>query len=297
MSSRSGSPQITRVLDNRDQLGETPLWCGRTNTLWWLDIEQPRLQSYHPASGVHRVYPFECDWLGSLALTTGNALLVATDLSLRLFDPQTGEQALLVELEKDVDNRLNDGRVDSHGRFWVGSMDNGLSNPSGSLYRVDANGQASTHHSGIIVSNGIVHSPDGRTMYLTDTRRFTTWAFDVDPQSGTLSGQRVFADYSSSGDRPDGATVDVDGCIWQAFFAGRRIVRYTPAGAIDRVIEVPVSNPTCLCFGGSDLRTLYVTTAFKFLSPAQLAAEPMAGSLLAIDGVGQGLAEHRYRTS
>ena len=74
-------------------------------------------------------------------------------------------------------------------------------------------------------------------------------------------------------------------------------MRYTPAGKIDRVIEVPVSNPTCLCFGGSDLRTLYVTTAFKFLSPQQLAAEPMAGNLLAIEGVGQGLPEHRYRSA
>ncbi len=295
MSSNKLSPRISQVLTNRDQLGETPLWCGRTDTLWWLDIEQPRLQSYHPASGTHQVYPFDCDWLGSLALTTGNEMLVATDLSLQLFDPNTGESTLLVELEKDLDNRLNDGRVDNHGRFWVGSMDNGLSNPSGSLYRIDANGQASTHHSGIVVTNGIVHSPDGRTMYLTDTRRYTTWAFDVDQQNGTLSGQRVFADYSMSGDRPDGAIVDVDGCIWQAFFGGSRIVRYTPAGVIDQSIELPVSNPTCLCFGGTDLRTLFVTTAFKFLSPAQLAAEPMTGSLLAIEGVGQGLPEHRYR--
>jgi sugar lactone lactonase YvrE len=148
---------------------------------------------------------------------------------------------------------------------------------------------------GVIVSNGIAFAPDGKTLYFTDTRRHTTWRFGLDLDDGTLSNRRVFADYTASGERPDGACVDADGGIWTAFFAGRRVVRYRPDGAIDLVVPMPVTNPTCVCFGGTDLRTLYVTSATKFLTPPQRAAEPLAGGLFAIHGLGQGLPEHRFR--
>jgi sugar lactone lactonase YvrE len=173
-------------------------------------------------------------------------------------------------------------------------MDNGLSRPNGSLYRIDTDGVATRVESGIIVSNGIAFSPDGKTLYFTDTRRYTSYAYDLDLDDGIVTNRRVFAEYSATGDRPDGACVDVDGCLWAAFFAGGRIVRYRPDGQIDRSIALPVTNPTCLAFGGRDLKTLYVTTARKFLSDAQLASEPLAGALLAIEGVGQGLPEHRF---
>ena len=146
----------------------------------------------------------------------------------------------------------------------------------------------------MIVANGIAFSPDGKTLYFTDTRRYTSYAYDLDLDDGAITNRRIFADYSATGDRPDGACVDVDGCLWAAFFAGSRIVRYRPDGRIDRTIELPVTNPTCLAFGGRDLRTLFVTTATKFLGPEQLAAEKFAGGLFAIEGAGQGLPEHRF---
>ncbi|HSW26067.1 MAG TPA: SMP-30/gluconolactonase/LRE family protein, partial [Burkholderiaceae bacterium] len=147
----------------------------------------------------------------------------------------------------------------------------------------------------VIVSNGITFAPDGKTLYFTDTRRHTSWCFDLHLDDGTLSNRRVFADHRATGERPDGACVDADGGIWMAFFAGRRVVRYRADGTIDIVVPMPVTNPTCLCFGGHDLRTLYVTSAAKFLTPAQRAAEPLAGSLFAIRGLAQGLPEHRFR--
>lgn len=290
----SARVDIECVVRSRDRLGETPLWCDRTRKLWWIDIEEPKLQSFDPATGAHESRPVEATYLGSLALTESGRFLVALDLGLHFLDFETGGPTPFAELESGVDNRLNDGRVDPSGRLWIGSMDNQLSRPNGKLYRVEPGGAAAAVADGVIVSNGIAHSPDGRVMYFTDTRRFLTWAFDVDPDDGTLGERRVFADYSASGDRPDGACVDVDGCLWQAFFAGSRVVRYDPRGRIDRVIEVPVTNPTCVCFGGDDLRTLYVSTASKFLAPERLAAEPLAGALLAIRGVGQGLPEHRF---
>lgn len=233
-------------------------------------------------------------FLGSLALTESDKLLAAIDLSLHLVDPATGATSPFAEIERGLDNRLNDGRVDPAGRLWIGTMDNQLSRPNGSLYRVDPDGCVTRMFDDVIVANGIAHAPDNRILYFTDTRRFRTWAFDVNPQDGTLSNRRIFADYTDTGERPDGACIDVDGCLWAAFFAGARIVRYRPDGAIDRTIALPVTNPTCLCFGGKDLKTLFVTTATKFLSKEQHAAEPMTGSLLMIEGVGQGLAENRF---
>jgi sugar lactone lactonase YvrE len=287
--------RVECVVRGSDQLGETPLWCGRERRLWWLDIERPKLQCFDPASGAHEVVPFDQPTLlGSLALGDDGSQLLALDLALHRREP-AGALSGFARVEQGLDNRLNDGRVDARGRFWVGTMDNQLQRPNGALYRVDPDGGVHRMLDGVIVSNGIAFSPDGKTMLFTDTRRFTTWRFDVDLDDGTLSNRRVFADYSATGERPDGACVDADGAFWTAFFAGGRVVRYRPDGAIDLVLPMPVTNPTCVCFGGRDLGTLYVTSAAKFLTPEQRAAEPLAGSLFAIDGIGQGLPEHRFR--
>ncbi|ARO13839.1 IclR family transcriptional regulator [Ketogulonicigenium robustum] len=293
-------PEITVVHhDGGDRLGETPLWCDQTQDLTWLDIEQPRLHRLHPATGAHSVTPFDCDWLGSQALCTDGTQLIAKDLTLHTYDARTGASSPFVAVEDNAatgfDNRLNDGRVDQWGRLWIGTMDNQLHRPNGAFYRVDGDASVTRIGSDVIVANGIAFSPDGRRMHFTDTRRHQSWVYDIDPADGEITSRRIWADYSATGDRPDGAAMDVDGCLWAAFFGGGKIVRYTPDGRIDREIALPVTNPTCLCFGGPDYRTLYITTAFKFLSPAQRAAEPLAGALLAIDGIGQGLPEHRFK--
>lgn len=285
---------IECVVQGADQLGETPLWCDRTRKLWWLDIERPKLQSFDPATGVHSRIDISGTYLGSQALTQTGERLLATDLRLDLVNLDDLSTAPLAAVEAGLDNRLNDGRVDGRGRLWVGTMDNQLHRPNGGLYRIDPDGTVTKFASDVIVSNGIAFSPEGSTLYFTDTRRYTTWAFDLDLDDGIITNRRLLADYSASGDRPDGACIDVDGCLWTAFFAGGRIVRYRPDGLVDRTIRLPVTNPTCLCFGGSDIRTLYVTSATKFLSPQALANEPLAGSLFAIEGVGQGLPENRF---
>jgi len=290
------SRRIECVVRGSDQLGETPLWCERERKLWWLDIERPRLQSFDPSTGAHEIAPVDhTSSLGSLALGDDGSKLLALDLELHR-RAASGEMSMFARVEQGLDNRLNDGRVDPRGRFWVGTMDNQLHRPNGALYRVDPDGRVHRMlDDGVIVSNGIAFSPDGKTMLFTDTRRHTTWRFDLDLDDGTLSNRRVFADHTATRERPDGACVDAQGCVWTAFFAGRRVVRYQPDGTIDLVVPMPVTNPTCVCFGGGDLRTLYITTAAKFLTPEQHAAEPLAGSLFAVDGIGQGLPEHRFR--
>jgi sugar lactone lactonase YvrE len=286
--------RVETAVASADILGETPLWCDRSRKLWWIDIDGRLHQSFDPATGAHQIAAHDCQFLGSQALTADGSHLLAQDLCLSRRVSDKASPIEFCEVESGLDNRLNDGRVDARGRLWIGTMDNQLHRPNGALYRVTGDGEVTRLFGDVIVTNGIAFSPDNRTLYFTDTRRHCTWMFDFDLDDGVIRNRRVFADYSASGERPDGACVDVAGGLWTAFFSGGRLVRYRPDGTIDTVIPLPVTNPTCLCFGGGDLKTLFVTTARKFLDPEQLSIEPQAGHLLAIHGVAQGLPEHRF---
>jgi len=285
---------ICPVIEAQNILGETPLWCQATQALWWLDIDSAKLHRFRPSSNQHDSFLFNARFVGSLALRAKGGLLIALDLALHTFDPETGDLKLFCQVEpREIDNRLNDGRCDARGRFWVGTMDNQLSRPNGALYRVDPDGTVTRMFGDVIVSNAVAVSPDQKTLYFSDTRRFTMWAFDLD-ETGQLSNRRVFADYTQTGERPDGACVDAEGFIWNVIFAGGRVVRYSPDGRIDRRIELPVTNPTCVCFGGDNYQTLYVTSARKFLTESRLQAEPLAGALLALEVGIQGLPESKF---
>lgn len=284
------------AVPGQDLLGETPLWCEHTQSLLWLDIDGGRLQRFHLPSGRHDQFGFEQRYLGSLALAhTPGRVLLGIELGLWLFDMGTGALQLLCQVEPaDLDNRLNDGRCDAHGRFWVGTMDNQLQRPNGALYRVDSDGKVQRLFGDVIVANTIAFAPDAATLYFSDTRRFTTWRFAVDGDTGTISERHVFVDHTATRQRPDGACVDAEGHVWIAIFGASRVIRFTPAGAVDRIVELPVTNPTCVCLGGPELRTLYITTARKFLSRSQLRQEPLAGSVLALDVDVPGRPEHRF---
>jgi sugar lactone lactonase YvrE len=280
------------VIQTRDQLGETPLWCPRTGKIWWIDIEWPTLHCYDERAGKHIAYPFDCSFLGSLAFHRNGGFVVALDNTLHRFDPTSLALEKIVEVEPaEAGTRLNDGRCDSRGRLWIGTMDAAIVKPLGSFYRIDPNGRVHKFFGDIIVTNSVAISPDGRTLYMSDTRRFKLWAFDLDLDSGLITNRRVFVDYEGQGGRPDGACVDREGYLWNAVFAGHRVVRYAPDGRIDKIIELPVTNPTCVCLGGPDLKTLYITTATKMIDPAILAEEHLAGALLAIDVEVPGLPE------
>jgi sugar lactone lactonase YvrE len=287
---------VTCAIPGQDILGETPLWCEQTQSLLWLDIDGGKLQRFHPATGRHDSFGFDAKFVGCLALTSEpQSVLLALDLGLHVFDMGSGALRLVCQVEPvENDNRLNDGRCDAQGNFWVGTMDNQLQRPNGAFYRVDPRGQAHRLFSDVIVSNTVAFSPAQDRLYFSDTRRFITWQFDMDSAAGALTNRRVFVDHAASRDRPDGACVDAEGFVWNAIFAGGRVVRYTPDGEVDRVIELPVTNPSCVCLGGPDLRTLYITTSRKFLSRTQLRAEALAGSVLLVVVDVPGLPEHRY---
>lgn len=281
---------------SQDLLGETPLWCGLTASLLWIDIDRAMLHRLHPASGRRDSFQFAARTLGGLALRREpGSVVLALEASLHTFDLGSGRLTRLAEIEPtSLDTRLNDGRCDAQGNLWIGSMDNGLAAPSGSLYRVGADGQVARQFGDVIVSNTVAIAPDQRTLYFSDTRRYLTWAFDLNPAGGTLSNRRVFIDHRARSERPDGACVDREGALWLAIFAGGRVDRYSTTGQLLRSIPLPVTNPTCVCLGGPELRTLFITTARKFLSAERLVQEPLAGSVLAIDVEVPGLPEQRF---
>lgn len=287
---------IRCVAASQDILGETPLWCEPTRSLLWIDVDRATLHRAHPASGRRDSFRFDARHLGGLALRREpGCVVLALDTSLHTFDLGRGRLELLAEVEPATrGTRLNDGRCDGRGHLWIGTMDNGLASPSGSFYRVGADGTVVHQFGDVIVSNTVAVSPDQRTLYFSDTRRYLTWAFDLDPETGTLSGRRIFVDHRERRERPDGACVDREGALWVAMFAGARVDRYTADGRLERSIALPVTNPTCVCLGGAEYRTLFITTARKFLSDEQLAREPLAGSVLAVDVEVPGMPERRF---
>jgi len=281
---------------SHDVLGESPLWCDQTECLLWIDIDSATLHRAHLASGRRDKFRFDARSLGALALRRGpGSVALALDASLYTFDLGTGRLTMMAEIEPaTLDTRLNDGRCDANGNLWIGTMHNGLAAPVGSFYRFGADGTVAPQFGDVIVSNTVAISPDQRTLYFSDTRRYVTWAFDLNPEEGTLSNRRIFVDHRAGRGRPDGACVDSEGALWMAIFAGGRVDRYSKEGLLDRSIALPVTNPTCVCLGGPRYQTLFITTARKFLSTERLDKEPLAGSVLAVEVDVPGLPEKRF---
>jgi len=287
--------QATCVLPAGAQLGECPVWSPAEARLYWVDIDGRAVHRYDPATGLDEQRPAP-GRPGSLALTaTPGRLLVAVERRLAFFDWPSGAWLDWIPLEPDGGggNRLNDGRCDPAGRFWVGSMFDPATagRTTGLLHRIDRDGTAVTVRSAIGVSNGLAFSPDGRTMYFADTHRDTVWAYDYDLDSGDATNERVFLDFASLPGRPDGACVDEDGCYWSACVFGSMVVRVTPAGAIDRRIVVSVEKPTMPAFGGPGLSTLFITTIGGGGSHPNDRTQPDAGGLFALDAGVKGLPE------
>jgi len=264
-----------RVLASGDKLGECPIWDERMNALWWVDIHGRAVKRYDGDNV--RIMPMP-EMPGSIALRREGGMLVALESGVFLVDTEA-PQLLVRPPEHEAGLRFNDGRCDRAGRFWVGTLAEPDFPPRGVLYRVERDGSCRAFRTGIQVPNSIAWSPNGRTMYFADSPRHKIWAFDYAPDSGEISKERVFA--SPHPGFPDGSCVDSEGCLWNAEWGARRVVRYSPAGKIDRIVEVPAEKPSCCCFGGAQLDTLYITTADR------------AGLFALAAGV-KGLAESRF---
>jgi len=284
--------QVEVAARGADRLGECPLWDEREKMLWWVDSRWPAVKRLDPASGAVMMLVLP-EVVGSIAFRESGGLIAATKSGIHFLDAASGALEARANPEAHLpENRFNDGRCDRQGRFWAGTMCDVRRDPTGSLYRFDADMACTKLKNTIIIPNSLAFGPDGRSMYFADTNRHTILAYDYDPVSGAATRERLFADTGNG--RPDGSCVDAEGCLWNAEYGAWRLVRYTPAGKVDRVLEMPVANPTCCCFGGEDLGTLYVTTATQRLTPEDLQKQPLAGSLLALRPGVKGLPEGRF---
>jgi sugar lactone lactonase YvrE len=219
----------------------------------------------------------------------GGHLLLAMRDGLWRFDPRDGSRFGLASAPYDpARERFNDGKADLRGRFWVGTIYEPRDPPNAALYRWSG-GALTQMQGGITVSNGLAWSPDGRTLYWSDTKAHTVFALDADPDTGEVSSRRIHAQFPPKlpgqdlrlyGGRPDGAAVDVEGCYWVAMFEGQRVLRLAPSGEVLAELALPVRCPTMPCFGGDDLKTLYITTAREGRPAAELADQPHAGCVL-----------------
>ena len=291
--------RLLRTIPAANTLGECILWDEKTQCVWWTDIHESRLHRFHLGSGAVR--RFACpERLCSFGFVENDSLLIAAFASgIAIFDPESAERSWLYRPEQAYrGTRFNDGRVDRQGRFWSGTMVEDDARDAdgrpvrGSLYRIAAAaGQRVFGNIGI--SNSLCFSPDGRVLYFADSPERQIRAWDLDPRSGEPANGRVLAEVEGAG-VPDGSTIDADGCLWNAQWGGSKVVRYTSAGRVDRVLELPVSQPTCVCFGGPGLDLLFVSTAREGLDAARLEAEPDAGHVLVYATAFRGLPESRY---
>ncbi len=270
------------------ELGEGPVWFAHESALWLVDIKGCRLHRLRPGTGEQRSWPTPAP-PGFLAPRAAGGLVVGLKGAIHRFDPASGQFTALVPVEPHLpENRLNDGCVSPEGALWFGSMHDPQIRPSGTLYRLDAEGRCVRLDAGYIVTNGPAFSPDGRTFYHTDSPARTVYAFDR-PEPHVLTGKRVLIRIEAAAGYPDGTAVDAEGCLWIALWSGWAVRRYSPDGRLLATVRLPCSQVTKVAFGGADLRTAYVTTARQGLSPAERAAQPLAGDVFCFSAPAAGL--------
>ncbi len=278
------------VWDVGSELGEGPIWSPADNAVWFVDIKQKQIYRFDTVARTgHSVQA--PDQPGFIAPLAKGGFIVGLRTGLHNFDPSTGAFRPLHAVEPGLaGNRLNDGAVNSRGRLWFGSMDDGETESTGCLYRLDHDGPRAMD-TDYVITNGPAFSPDCRTLYHTDTLKRVIFAFDL-AETGALSNKRVFAQFAESDGYPDGPTVDAEGCVWTAFFAGWCARRYSPKGELLATVRFPCANITKIAFGGPDLRDAYATTAWKGVDAKARGAQPLAGGLFHFRVDVPGLPQH-----
>jgi sugar lactone lactonase YvrE len=278
-----------------DQLGEGPVWDDRTRELLRVDITAGLAHAWDPASHRVRTHAFDGDVSAVVPRADAPGWIVAVGRRLLLCEesPDTARPLATVEPDRPG-NRFNDCRCDPQGRLWAGTMSKTREPGVAALYRLSPGGEPERVIAGTTISNGLGWSPAGDRMYFVDSTTQRVDVLDFDAATGAVSGRRALVEIDPRDGLPDGMAIDAEGGIWVCLFGGAAVRRYSPEGVLDAAIALPTTNPTCPAFGGADLRTLYVTTARHRLSPEQLADEPNAGDVLALDPGVRGMPAYRF---
>lgn len=273
---------ISVAVNQGDALGESPVWCAREQALYWVDITAQAIYRRGADAGLSR-------WatpatIGSIGLCQNGDILTALRDGVYVFSATDNTFRRIATPDSVSTNRLNDGKVSPEGRFWIGSMDDRADKlPVAALFSLEADLSTRRKVNGLRVSNGLAWSPDGRILYHSDSRAATVWRYDYAPESGELGEQQIFITYQPEWGRPDGAAVDSEGCYWSAGVTAGRLNRFDPDGRLISFIELPASHITMPCFGGPQMKTIFVTSSRADVAPERRAAMPLAGALFAIE--------------
>jgi sugar lactone lactonase YvrE len=269
-------PDVELLVDARAGIGEGPVWDAERRRLLWVDISGRLIHEFDPGTGVDTSWPVPL-MVGAISLRRSGGLVMAMADGFWVCDRQSSGRRQLAPVEADrPENRMNDGKSDSRGRFWAGTMNMALRPHAGALYRLDPDGQVRTMVSPVGLSNGLGWSPDDRHMYYADSLAQSLDVFDYEPGEGRISNRTTLVEIPRQVGLPDGLCVDTEGFVWLAVFGAGEVRRYSPEGALDRTVRLPVSRVTCAAFGGAALDELYITSATEGVSVEQ---EPHAGGL------------------
>lgn len=281
--------------EDRNALGEGPLWDVEEQRLYWIDSYGPAVYSSDVKGGDRKHWPLP-EPVGSLALRRKGGAIVALRSGFHALDFKTGKVTLIAETQPgELTPRLNDGKVDRQGRFVAGSMDFEERNGVGKLFRLDADLSVHELDSGIICSNGPCWSLDGKTLYFADTGKRLIYAYDYDTATGNVRSRRVFTSFEKLRGLPDGATVDAEGYVWSCEVYSGRLIRFDPNGVVDRIVGLPVQSTTSLIFGGPNLDIAFATSMARPHDNAYH-REREAGCVFAVHGLGvRGVPEPRFQ--
>lgn len=290
------------ILDARNATGESPVWNTAEQALYWVDIPAKRLHRWNLADGHSQSWEAP-QMLACIARSSDGNWIGGMESGVFALTPQD-DGILSTRLLSSVEHaqpgmRFNDGRCDRQGRFWAGTMlmDMSAGAQVGAMYRYSAGQEAplTPQIDGFIVPNGLAFSPDGRTMYLSDSHPDVQkiWAFEYDIDTATPHSRRLFVDMTQHPGRPDGAAIDAEGCYWICGNDAGQIHRFTPDGTLDRSLTVPVKKPAMCAFGGPNLDTLFVTS----IRPAgDIRDQPLAGGIFALNPGVKGLTEPTFKS-
>jgi sugar lactone lactonase YvrE len=287
--------QVELVLDAKAELAEGPCWLADRERLLWVDIKAGHVHLFDPATGSDRFVEVGQPVGAAVPADDGRLALAVRD-GFAMLDLETGRTEPVADVEREVPgNRMNDGKCDSAGRFWAGTMATPSRRGQGALYRLEAGRGVERMVGEVGISNGLGWSPDDRLMYYIDTLEGRVDVFDFDAGTGSIANRRPFAVIERPG-HPDGMTMDADGGLWVALWGGGRVVHYLPDGTLRETIEIPVAQPSSCAFGGPDLRDLYITSAWQDLTPDQRRDQPAAGGLFRCRPGVAGAPTRPYRT-
>ncbi len=264
------------LVSSGDTLGESPLWDNRRSTFFWVDIDRGLIHSVNPLDLSNSTYDFG-EKIGTIAMHENGGFLLAGESGLWLWNPEENQKSLLLAVKHEhPDNLFNDGKVDPLHRFWIGTK-----GPKGtSKLWVLKDGKLTVKLNGLSISNGLDWPSDGKFFYHTDSMDHAIYRYDFDMETATLTNRTDF--FKPGKGTPDGLTLDIDGNIWTAIWDGWQVLQLSPTGEVLTEIKLPVQRPTSVAFGGTDLRTLFITSASEGLLDEEKEKQPHAGDLFAL---------------